>query len=45
MVLEGGVWASRGDSQFPDPNLDGALDDFRISCRAYAAAEITAMLQ
>jgi hypothetical protein len=34
-----------GDSQFPDPNLDGALDDFRISCRAYAVAEITAMLQ
>jgi len=30
-----------GDSQYlADPTLDGALDDFRISCRAYGAAEI-----
>jgi hypothetical protein len=35
-----------GDSQFTaDPTLDGTLDDFRISCRAYAAAEITALTQ
>jgi hypothetical protein len=33
-----------GDSQFAvDPTLDGAIDDFRISCRAYSAAEITAL--
>jgi hypothetical protein len=33
-----------GDSQFPeDPTFDGAVDDFRISCRAYSAAEITAL--
>jgi hypothetical protein len=35
-----------GDSQFSeDPTLDGAIDDFRISCRAYSAAEITALTQ
>jgi hypothetical protein len=33
-----------GDSQYsPDPTLDGALDDFRISCRAYSAQEIAAL--
>ncbi len=35
-----------GDSQWePDPTLDGTIDDFRISCRAYSAAEITALMQ
>jgi hypothetical protein len=33
-----------GDSQYAaDPTLDGALDDFRISCRAYSAQEIAAL--
>jgi hypothetical protein len=33
-----------GDSQWEqDPTLDGTLDDFRISCRAYAASEIAAL--
>lgn len=35
-----------GDSQWDmDPTLDGTLDDFRISCRAYGPAEITALTQ
>ncbi|MFO7181503.1 MAG: LamG-like jellyroll fold domain-containing protein [Pseudomonadota bacterium] len=29
-----------GKSTFPDPNLDGVLDDVRISCRAFTAGEI-----
>jgi hypothetical protein len=29
-----------GRSRFPDPYLDGAIDDLRISCRAYSADEI-----
>lgn len=29
-----------GRSQFPDPPLDGLLDDFRLSCRAYDDQEI-----
>jgi arabinan endo-1,5-alpha-L-arabinosidase len=29
-----------GRSTFADPPLDGALDDFRISCRAFADGEI-----
>jgi hypothetical protein len=35
-----------GDSQYPnDLTLDGAIDELRISCRAYSAAEITALAQ
>jgi hypothetical protein len=35
-----------GDSQFTaDPTLDGSIDDFRISCRAYAVAEIAQLMQ
>jgi hypothetical protein len=35
-----------GDSNWPDdPTLDGTLDDFRVSCRAYSAAEITSLMQ
>jgi len=34
-----------GQSQFPDPAFDGAIDDFRISCRAYTPAEVTALTQ
>jgi hypothetical protein len=35
-----------GDSQWSnDPTLDGTLDDFRISCRPYPAAEITSLMQ
>jgi hypothetical protein len=34
-----------GDSNFSaDPTLDGRLDDFRISCRAYSASEIAALV-
>jgi hypothetical protein len=29
-----------GRSRFPDPYLDGAIDELRISCRAYTADEI-----
>jgi hypothetical protein len=33
-----------GDSQYTaDPTLNGTLDDFRISCRAYTASEILAI--
>jgi hypothetical protein len=33
-----------GDSNYSaDPTLDGRLDDFRISCRAYSAAEVAAL--
>ncbi|MBN1855064.1 MAG: RICIN domain-containing protein [Pirellulales bacterium] len=32
-----------GKSQFPDPYLDGALDDFRIYCQALSATEIDAL--
>jgi hypothetical protein len=33
-----------GDSSYTaDPTLDGRLDDFRISCRAYSATEIAAL--
>ncbi len=31
---------SFGKSRFPDPYLDAAIDDMRIACRAYTAAEI-----
>jgi hypothetical protein len=35
-----------GDSQWEmDPTFDGTIDDFRISCRAYGPAEITALTQ
>jgi hypothetical protein len=35
-----------GDSQYSaDPTLDGSIDDFRISCRAYSASEIAALMQ
>jgi hypothetical protein len=35
-----------GDSQFTaDPTIDGTIDDFRISCRAYPVAEIAQLLQ
>jgi hypothetical protein len=35
-----------GDSQYPnDPTLDGTIDEFRISCRAYSASEIAALMQ
>jgi hypothetical protein len=35
-----------GDSQWEmDPTLNGTIDDFRISCRAYGPAEITALTQ
>lgn len=34
-----------GDSNWPDDGtLDGTLDDFRVSCRAYAASEIAALM-
>ena len=29
-----------GRSQFSDPGLDGAIDELRISCRAYTPDEI-----
>lgn len=32
-----------GKSQWPDPNLNGSIDDFRIYNRALSAAEITAL--
>ncbi|MCA9238899.1 MAG: hypothetical protein KDA37_01810, partial [Planctomycetales bacterium] len=32
-----------GKSQWPDPPLDGAIDDFRIYSRALSAGEISAM--
>jgi hypothetical protein len=35
-----------GDSQWEmDPTFDGTFDDFRISCRAYGPAEISALAQ
>ncbi len=34
-----------GQSQFPDPYLDGQIDDFRIYNRALSAAEILALFQ
>jgi hypothetical protein len=34
-----------GDSQWPDDGtLDGTLDDFRVSCRAYPASEIASLM-
>lgn len=35
------VWLGR--SQYPDPYLNGSLDDTRFACRAFAPAEITAL--
>jgi hypothetical protein len=29
-----------GKTMFPDPHLDAALDDYRVSCRAFTADEI-----
>lgn len=29
-----------GRSQWPDPNLDGRLDEVQLSCRAYSAGEV-----
>gem|GEM_PF-1408924 len=37
------VWIGR--SQWPDPYLNGRVDDFRFSCRAFTAAEIGALAQ
>lgn len=33
------VWL--GKSRFPDPYLNGSIDELRVSCRAYTADEIT----
>jgi hypothetical protein len=33
-----------GRSHFPDPYLDGSIDDFRIYDRALSAAEIQALV-
>jgi hypothetical protein len=35
------VWLGR--SQYPDPTLNGALDDTRFACRAFPASEISAL--
>lgn len=32
-----------GRSQYPDPYMNGSLDEVRLSCRAYTAAEIRAL--
>jgi GH43 family beta-xylosidase len=34
-----------GKSQYPDPNLDGQIDQFRIYNRALSAAEVLALFQ
>jgi hypothetical protein len=32
-----------GRSRFPDPYLNGSIDDLRIACRAYTADEIKSL--
>ncbi|MES4902070.1 MULTISPECIES: LamG-like jellyroll fold domain-containing protein [unclassified Streptomyces] len=34
-----------GRSPYPDPNLKGAIDDFRVYGRTPTAAEVTALAQ
>src|SRR5262245_20068623 len=32
-----------GRSQYPDPNLNGSLEELRVSCRAFSGPEISAL--